>query len=109
MKLSNVQIFDLASTLESLMERTLPVKLAFQLSRMYLTLESHRRSIALVIQKLPKNAEGVPEEDAFRELLEIVNEVAINPIESDFLFEALDSITPREAMALLPIMKEGGQ
>lgn len=109
MKLSNAQIFDLACSLESLMEHSLPVKLAFRLSRMYLTLESHRRSIALVIEKLPKGKDGVPEKESFMELLAIENDVAIEPVDSKEFFEALDFMTPREALSLLPVLKEGEQ
>lgn len=108
MKLSNAQIFDLAFSLEGLMEKQLPVKTAYRLSQIFLKLESHRRSIALVIEKLPKNEEGMPEQQGFQELLEIENEVDIEPIESDALFDSLNSISPREMMALLPILKEGG-
>lgn len=106
MKLTNAQIFDLAFSLEELVEQKLPVKLAFALSQMFLTLENHRRSIALVIEKLPKNENGVPHEQSFSELLAIENEVAIEPIESSVLFEALDSMTPKQAMAMLPILKK---
>ncbi|MEY8380387.1 hypothetical protein [Ileibacterium valens] len=74
-----------------------------------LSLESLRRSIALVIEKLPKGKNGVPEEEPFTELLAIENEVAINPIDSEELFKAMDTITPRQAMALVPILKGGGQ
>ncbi len=108
MKLSNAQIFDLAFSLEGLMEKQLPVKTAYRLSQIFLKLESHRRSIALVIEKLPKNEEGMPEQQGFQELLEIENEIDIEPIDSGALFESLDSITPKEMMALLPILKEGG-
>ena len=109
MKLTNAQIFDLACSLEGLMEQTLPVKLAFQISQIFLSLESLRRSIALVIEKLPKGENGVPEEEPFTELLAIENEVAIEPIDSIELFKALDIMTPRQAMALVPILKGGGQ
>ncbi len=156
MKLTNAQIFDLACSLEGLMEQTLPVKLAFQISQIFLSLESLRRSIALVIEKLPKGENGVPEEEPFTELLAIENEVAIEPIDflsleslrrsialvieklpkgengvpeeepftellaienevaiepidSAELFKALDTMTPRQAMALVPILKGGGQ
>ena len=108
MKLSNAQIFDLAFSLEGLMEKQLPVRMAYRLSQIFLKLESHRRSIALVIEKLPKNEDGMPEQKGFQELLEIENEVEIQPIESQEIFDALDSISPKEMMALLPILKEGG-
>lgn len=108
MKLSNAQIFDLAFSLEGLMEKQLPVKTAYRLSQIFLKLENHRRSIALVIEKLPKNEDGMPEQKGFQELLEIENEVDIEPIDSGTLFESLNSISPREMMALLPILKEGG-
>ncbi len=45
----------------------------------------------------------------FTELLAIENEVAIEPIDSEELFKALDTMTPRQAMALVPILKGGGQ
>ena len=91
------------------MEQTLPVKLAFQLSQIFLSLESLRRSIALVIEKLPKDENGIPEEKPFAELLAIENEVSIDPIDSAELFKSLNTMTPRQAMALLPILKGGGQ
>lgn len=109
MKLTNAQIFDLACSLEGLMEQTLPVKLAFQLSQIFLSLESLRRSIALVIEKLPKGENGIPEEGPFAELLAIENEVSIDPIDSAELFKSINTMTPRQAMSLMPILKGGGQ
>ena len=50
----------------------------------------------------------MPEQKGFQELLEIENEVDIQPVESQEIFDALDSISPKEMMALLPILKEGG-
>lgn len=108
MKLTNAQIFDLAYSLEELMEKQLPVKLAFRLSKIFLTLESHRRSIALVVERLPRDENGVPQSEPFTELLAIENEVAIEAINSDEFFQAISSMTPKQAMAMLPIMKEGG-
>lgn len=108
MKLTNAQVFDLAQSLEGLMEQSLPVQLAFQISQIFLSLESLRRSIALVVEKLPKSENGIPEEEPFTELLAIENEVPIEPIDSSALFQALETMTPRQAMALTPILKEGG-
>ena len=68
----------------------------------------YKRQIALVIEKLPKGENGVPEEEPFTELLAIENDVNIEPIDSAELFKALNTMTPRQAMALLPILKEGG-
>lgn len=107
MKLSNAQIFDLAHSLEELMEKQLPVKLAFKLSRIFQTLEDHRKSIARVIEKLPRDEEGRPETESFCELLAIEIEVSIQPVEPDELFQAFNTITPKQALALLPIMKGG--
>lgn len=108
MKLTNAQIFDLASSLEGLMNRQLPVRTAFQLSKLFLRLESLRRSIALVIEKLPKNEDGIPEEKPLLELLQIENEVEIDPIPASVIFDSFETISPKEMTALLPVLKEGG-
>ncbi len=107
MKLTNAQIFDLATSLEQLMEKQMPVKLAFQLSRIFLALENQRKAIALVVGKLPKGEDGMPEAEPFRELLSIENDIPLEPVDPEEFFQAFSSITPKQALALLPILKGG--
>lgn len=107
MKLTNAQIFDLAFSLESLIENPMPVKLAFKLSQITLAIENHRKSMVLVIDKIPRKNDGTPEDVPFMELLQIENEIAIEPIDQNELFESVSTISPKQLLALMPILKGG--